>query len=135
MAKMFYTTEEAAAKLNVTPDALKQYVSDNKLREFRDGARVMFKVDQVDKLAEVKPTGNADSGINLELTDAGPSDAISLADSGIHRALPRKTPLSPAAANPRAAAFPWPAPVPRAFRWPVQRLPDCRAKRYLSPAK
>ena len=51
MAKMFYTTEEAAQKLGVTTDALKQLVTQNKLREFRDGARVMFKVDQVDRIA------------------------------------------------------------------------------------
>ncbi len=50
MAKMFYTTDEAAQKLGVSGDQLKQLVTDSKLREFRDGARVMFKVDQVDKL-------------------------------------------------------------------------------------
>ena len=51
MAKMFYTTEEAAGRLGISVDQLKQMITDNKLREFRDGARVMFKVDQVDRLA------------------------------------------------------------------------------------
>ena len=40
MAKMFYTTDEASQKLSVDNDQLKTLVSENKLREFRDGARV-----------------------------------------------------------------------------------------------
>ncbi len=48
---MFYSAEETAGKLGVTGDKLKCLVSQNKLREFRDGERVMFKVDQVDKLS------------------------------------------------------------------------------------
>ena len=93
MAKMFYTTEEAAAKLNVTPDALKQYVSDNKLREFRDGARVMFKVDQVDKPLETwKPSATLIPALILELADAGPSDAILWPIQEFIAPLPRKTP-------------------------------------------
>ena len=38
MAKMFYTTDEAAQKLGVSGDQLKTLVTENKLREFRDGA-------------------------------------------------------------------------------------------------
>ncbi|MCK5269278.1 MAG: hypothetical protein KAJ46_00780 [Sedimentisphaerales bacterium] len=48
MAKMFYTFEEVREKLGVTEDQLKQLVQGGKLREFRDGAKVMFKVDEVD---------------------------------------------------------------------------------------
>ncbi len=88
MAKMFYTTEEAAQKLSVSTDQLKQFVADNKLREFRDGARVMFKVDQVDKFAADKGSkpgaaelGLSDSGISLPPKDSGASDVISLSDS------------------------------------------------------
>lgn len=91
MAKMFYTTDEAAAKLGVSADQLKQYVTENKLREFRDGARVMFKVDQVDRLAadakgaskggSVGGIGLSDSGIELAPMDSGGHDGISLADS------------------------------------------------------
>ena len=72
---MFYTTDEAAQKLGVTGDQLKALVSENKLREFRDGARVMFKVDQVDKLFSDRKGGTA-SG-----TKAGTAGPISLADS------------------------------------------------------
>jgi len=93
MAKMFYTTDEASQKLGISGDQLKQLVSENKLREFRDGARVMFKVDQVDKLANDRKAGSssgtkggsaiglADSGIGLS-GDSHASDVISLADTG-----------------------------------------------------
>src|SRR5947209_14039347 len=89
MAKMFYTAEEAAQKLGLSGDQLKEMVSSNKLREFRDGARVMFKVDQVDKIAGDKSkssTGTSmglsgDSGIALS-GDSHASDVISLSDTG-----------------------------------------------------
>src|SRR5690349_8855479 len=97
MAKMFYTTDEAAQKLGVSNDQLKTLVGENKLREFRDGARVMFKVDQVDKLASDRKSGTAGgtkmgtaggSGISLAgdsaiglAGDSHASDVISLSDS------------------------------------------------------
>lgn len=92
MAKMFYTTDEATQKMGISGDQLKQLVSENKLREFRDGARVMFKVDQVDKLANDRKSGTssgtkggsaismADSAIGLA-GDSHASDVISLADT------------------------------------------------------
>jgi excisionase family DNA binding protein len=97
MAKMFYTTEEAAQKLGISGDQLKTLVSESKLREFRDGARVMFKVDQVDKIASDRkggtssgtragtggPIGLADSGIGLSPADSHASDVISLSDTGV----------------------------------------------------
>ena len=101
MAKMFYTTDEAAQKLGVTGDQLKQLVGENKLREFRDGARVMFKVDQVDKLAGDRKAGTSsgtamgtkagssllgDSGIGLA-GDSHASDVISLADTSSQTSL------------------------------------------------
>jgi excisionase family DNA binding protein len=92
MAKMFYTTDEVAQKLHMSGDQIKDLVSQNKLREFRDGAKVMFKVDQVDKLASDKGRaasggstaagiGLSDSGIALA-GDSMASDVISLADTG-----------------------------------------------------
>jgi excisionase family DNA binding protein len=99
MAKMFYTTEEAASRLGVSADQLKDYISQNKLREFRDGARVMFKVDQVDKIATEAKAGTkpgapaAASGTNLDLkmdSHAG-GDALSLADSTPGRAAKEDT--------------------------------------------
>jgi excisionase family DNA binding protein len=94
MAKMFYTTDEAAQKIGISGDQLKTLVSENKLREFRDGAKVMFKVDQVDKLVTDRKAGTASgtragasaTGISLAdsaigLADSHTPDTISLADS------------------------------------------------------
>lgn len=108
MAKMFYSTEEAAAKLNVSADQLKQYVSQNKLREFRDGARVMFKVDQVDRLASEATSAaeggaSGDSSIELAPADSGTHDTISLADTDINRA-PSKEDTVVTGAAPAASA-------------------------------
>ena len=106
MAKMFYTAEEAASKLGLSDDGLKQLVTENKLREFRDGARVMFKVDQVDKIAGSKGassggsvlglSGSTSGGIGLSdssipLAESGKTDAISLADSDIKPAAKEDT--------------------------------------------
>ena len=50
MAGMFYSLQEAAEKLNKTEDELKKLVKEGKLREFRDGANLLFKVDEVENL-------------------------------------------------------------------------------------
>lgn len=75
MAKMFYTLDEAAAKLQTSPDAVKEMVAKGQLQEFRDRDKLMFKVEQVDLLA---PGEEPDLGI----ADLGGSGAIPLADSG-----------------------------------------------------
>lgn len=51
MAGMFYSLQEAAEKLNKTEDELKKLVREGKLREFRDGANLLFKVDEIESLA------------------------------------------------------------------------------------
>lgn len=43
MAKMFYTMEEAKAALGKGEEEVKQYAREGRLREFRDGPRLMFK--------------------------------------------------------------------------------------------
>jgi excisionase family DNA binding protein len=111
MAKMFYNAKEAAAKLGISEDTLKQLVTDNKLREFRDGPNVMFKVDQVEKIASSKSgssggssmsgsaiglAGSTSGGMGLSdssipLAESGKSDAISLADSDIKPAAKEDT--------------------------------------------
>jgi hypothetical protein len=84
MAKLFYTLEEAAAKLKLSETEVKNMVSSGQLQEFRDRDRLMFKVDQVNLLA----TGGEDdasasaSGV-IPLADSSEMGAISLAsDSG-----------------------------------------------------
>jgi excisionase family DNA binding protein len=51
MAGMFYSLQEAAEKLNLTEQQLKEFVKEGKLREFRDGASVLFKINEVEALA------------------------------------------------------------------------------------
>jgi len=50
MAGMFYSLQEAAEKLNISEDQLKEFVQEGKLREFRDGANLLFKVDEIEAL-------------------------------------------------------------------------------------
>jgi excisionase family DNA binding protein len=50
MAGMFYSLEEAAQKLNMAEDEVKKLVEERKLREFRDGTNVLFKVAEVEAL-------------------------------------------------------------------------------------
>jgi excisionase family DNA binding protein len=53
---MFYSQQEAADKLGVTVEKLEQIVADGKLREFRDGSNVLFKVDDIENLAKETPS-------------------------------------------------------------------------------
>lgn len=50
MAGMFYSLQEAAQKLNMSEDEVQKLVEDRKLREFRDGTNVLFKVSEVESL-------------------------------------------------------------------------------------
>lgn len=76
MAKMFYTLDETKAALGKSEDEIKQLTKEGKLRELRDGPRLMFKADQVESL-KMELGG-------LDQVDLGPSDTgagIGLADS------------------------------------------------------
>jgi hypothetical protein len=78
MAKMFYTLEEAKVTLGKSEDDIKQFSREGRLREFRDGPRLMFKADQVEALKTELSGGGGD------FTDIGSADsgmAIGLADS------------------------------------------------------
>src|SRR3954469_20649022 len=80
MAKMFYNMSEAKAALGKSEEEIKQYVREGRLREFRDGAQLMFKADQLDALRAQLGGG----GGGIEPVDLGPSDsgaAIGLVDS------------------------------------------------------
>lgn len=50
MAGMFYSLQEAAEKLNLSEEQIKEFVQEGKLREFRDGPNLLFKVDEVEAL-------------------------------------------------------------------------------------
>jgi len=93
MAGMFYSLQEAAGKLKMAEEKLKELVRQGRLREFRDGSNVLFKVDEVEALmsdtsitaAEQTPSG-ADQGpdedeITLAETTSGTTAATELTDA------------------------------------------------------
>ena len=93
MAKMFYTIEEAKSALDKSEDEIKQYAREGRLREFRDGPRLMFKADQVEQLkgelasgGSTPDLGVSDSGGLIGLVDttgaSGTSITLSEADTG-----------------------------------------------------
>lgn len=78
MAKLFYSLDEAAEKLRMSQDEVRNLVTTGQLQEFRDRDRLMFKVDQVNLMAG----GGDDDGL-IPLAESGEADAISLvSDSG-----------------------------------------------------
>jgi len=90
MAKMFYTLDETKAALGKNEEEIKQYTREGRLREFRDGPRLMFKADQVETLknelgvgVNLSDTGASDSGAPIGLVDSRTASAtgISLVDT------------------------------------------------------
>src|SRR4051812_44610693 len=82
MAKMFYTLEEAKSALGRGEDEIKQFAREGRLREFRDGPRLMFKADQVEQLKgelggddAIAIGGSPTMGGNLDQVDLGVSDS------------------------------------------------------------
>src|SRR5687768_3061634 len=63
MAKMFYTMEETKASLGRNEEDIKQLAREGRLREFRDGPRLMFKADQVEQLKS--ELGGGGDSINI----------------------------------------------------------------------
>lgn len=47
---MFYSLREVAKKLNKTEEEVKELIKNGRLREFRDGPTLLFKVDEVEAL-------------------------------------------------------------------------------------
>jgi hypothetical protein len=52
MRKMFLSLEETKARLQKSEVELKEFIRQGKLRDFRDGSRLVFKADQVEDLAQ-----------------------------------------------------------------------------------
>jgi len=50
MAGMFYSLQEAAEKLNKSEEEVRELAKEGKLREFRDGSSLLFKMDEVEAL-------------------------------------------------------------------------------------
>jgi excisionase family DNA binding protein len=78
MAGMFYSLKETADRLGKTEDDVRQLARAGKLREFRDGSHVLFKMDEVNALLaegieidlEAEP---AVAGEPIEVVDAEPA--------------------------------------------------------------
>ncbi|MGV6815140.1 MAG: helix-turn-helix domain-containing protein [Phycisphaerales bacterium] len=78
MAKMFYTLDEAAAKLGMDESDVQSLAESGQLQEFRDRDKLMFKVEQVDLLA-----GDGEHEEEITLADTGTSiEGISLSSTG-----------------------------------------------------
>ncbi len=93
MANNFYTSKEAAEKLGKTEDELKGFVRDGSLREFRDGDKTNYKVQDVDDLAVTLGISSGDSSsgsfsgsasgeLVLEPVEDSGIDLMSASDSG-----------------------------------------------------
>lgn len=88
MAKMFYTLEEAAQKLGVDEQVIKDMAARNELQQFRDGDKLMFKRDQVDA-----KSSNGESDGPIDLADTGIADTIDLqTDTAVGVAPPTEHP-------------------------------------------
>ncbi len=72
MAKMYYSDEEAAERLGVSPDELARMVEQGTLKVYADGARSVYRVDEVDALAGPE---------ELELTPADEGEPVTLSEA------------------------------------------------------
>lgn len=83
MAKMFYSLEEAAQRLGKSPDDVREMAQRNEITEFRDGERLIFKVDQIDLLAgdDEEASSSDTSGSMIPLVDSSEESALGLVDS------------------------------------------------------
>ncbi|MFA9476803.1 helix-turn-helix domain-containing protein [Phycisphaerales bacterium AB-hyl4] len=78
MAKMFYTLQEAAEKLGLDEDQVKEMAAEGKLQQFRDRDKLMFKREQIDQMA-----GGSSSDSSADAGASG-SGVIPLADDSAH---------------------------------------------------
>jgi hypothetical protein len=69
MAGTFYTLQEAMEKLGKSEQDIRNFIKQGKIREYRDGAKVLYKQDEVDKLSSESDVIDiiADSEAPLEL--------------------------------------------------------------------
>lgn len=78
MAGMFYSLKETAEKLGMTEDEVKQLAEDGKLREFRDGSNLLFKIEEVNALQEEAPDMDMDLGLEPEEGGASTQELLGL---------------------------------------------------------
>jgi len=77
MAKMFYTAAEAAEKLGKSVEDVMKMASSGEIQSFKQDDEEMFRVEQIDMLAEDDDLGD----IEIALEDSGISDPLGLSGS------------------------------------------------------
>ncbi len=87
MAKMFYTLDEVCSKLGKTQSEVEAMMGSGQIQEFRDGDKLVFKVEQINLLAE--PDADDGEELELDLNDSALDlgDSFSLGESGTSSAL------------------------------------------------
>jgi len=76
MAGMFYSLKEAAQRLGKTEDQVKQLAKEGKLREFRDGSNLLFKIEEVNALLAEGIDLGSDELVPEELPAEEPAEAL-----------------------------------------------------------
>jgi len=78
--KMYYNEDEAASKLGVTVAQLTDFAREGKLQQYKDGAKIVYRADQVDELASNLPLEETGE-IELAPADSTAGDAVSLSEA------------------------------------------------------
>jgi hypothetical protein len=72
MAGTFYSIQEVMEKLGKSEEQIKELVKGGKLREFRDGAKLLYKSIEVDSMVtDQEPVSQADSAVELPPDESG----------------------------------------------------------------
>ena len=72
MAGTFYSIQEVMEKLGKSEEQIKELVKDGKLREFRDGAKLLYKTKEVDSMVtDLEPVSQTDSAAELPSDKSG----------------------------------------------------------------
>ena len=80
MAGMFYSLNETAQRLGKTEDEVRQLATEGRLREFRDGSNLLFKIEEVTALM-AENIDMSDEGLELqEVAEEQPAEALEEAE-------------------------------------------------------
>lgn len=101
MAGMFYSLRETAERLGMTEEQVKQLAKQGKLREFRDGSNLLFKIDEVEELMSDAGVAQAEE---VPRPPEQSAEAIGLEEL--------EEPAEPQAAEPEQQPQPEPAKAP-----------------------
>jgi hypothetical protein len=72
MAGTFYSIQEVMEKLGKSEEQIKELVKGGKLREFRDGAKLLYKSIEIDSMVtDQEPVSQADSAVEFPPDESG----------------------------------------------------------------